>query len=88
MFIQLLSEFLGTLLLILSILVTGNPLVIGATLAICVFFLGPPSGSHVNPAVSLTFYLKGALSLQEFIGYLLAQIAGGAAALYTYKAFL
>lgn len=88
MYLQLLAEFLGTMLLMLSILATGNAIVIGATLALCIFLLGSTSGSHVNPAVSVAFFLKGALSVNELIGFIIAQVLGSTAAFYTYKAFL
>lgn len=88
MYLELLAEFLGALLLVLSIFVTGNAIVIGATLALVVFLLGSTSGAHVNPAVSLAFWLKGALSNLELAGYMAAQLLGGAAALYTYRVFL
>jgi aquaporin Z len=68
-------------------LATGNFAVIGATLAVVIYLLGKISGGHVNPAVSLAFYLKGALSMTEFVGYVVAQLLGGAVSYYTYKVF-
>lgn len=85
--LPILSEFLGAFLLILSILATGNAFVIGATLAVIILLIGGVSGAHVNPAVSIAMYLKGALSLNEFAVYTAAQLAGGASALYAYKSF-
>jgi aquaporin Z len=82
----LIAEFLGTFLLLLSILVTGNFLVIGAALALIVFLIGGISGAHVNPAVSLAFYMKGALSMTELLSYIAVQMAGGAGALVAFKA--
>lgn len=84
--LPLIAEFLGTLFLLLSILVTGNFLVIGAALAAIVFLLGGISGAHVNPAVSLTFYLKGALSMTELVSYVAVQLAGGASAFALFNA--
>ena len=86
--LPLIAEFLGTFLFLLSILVTGNPLVIGATLALIIWLLSKISGGHVNPAVTLAFFLKGTLSTNEFVGYLASQILGGVASLYTYKMFV
>jgi glycerol uptake facilitator-like aquaporin len=83
--LPLLAEFLGTFLLVMSILASGNALVIGATLGLVVLLLGGVSGAHVNPAVSIAMLLKGAMGTLEFVTYSAAQLAGGAAALYAYK---
>jgi len=85
-YLPLVAEFFGTFLLLMSIFATGNALVIGATLALDVYLLGGISGSHVNPAVSLAMLMKGAISTTEFMTYSMAQLAGGAAAWYAYKA--
>jgi aquaporin Z len=81
------SEFAGTFLLLLSILATGNAFIIGATLAIIIVLIGATSGGHVNPAVSLAMYVKGALSLNELIAYIASQTLGGVAAVYAYRSF-
>jgi aquaporin Z len=38
---------------------------------------GKRSGAHFNPAVTLTFFRLGKLSLQDTFGYILAQFLGG-----------
>ncbi|WFU20110.1 MIP/aquaporin family protein [Bradyrhizobium sp. CB3481] len=57
----------------------GNTLPTGAILVVLITILGPVSGAHFNPAVSLVFALKGELTPRETPLYILAQIAGGIA---------
>ena len=86
--LPLIGEFLGTFLFVISILVTGNPVVIGAVLALVIWLLSKISGGHVNPAVSLAFLLKGNLSYTEMAAYTLAQLVAAAASVYAYKALV
>ena len=84
---QLLGEFLGTFLLMLSILASGgNPLVIGATLALIVHLIGKISGGACNPAVALGMYLGGSINLKFLTTFIIVQLIGAAAAVYTYHA--
>jgi glycerol uptake facilitator-like aquaporin len=86
--VALLAEFLGTFLLVLSILASGgNAYAIGGTLAVVILLIGKLSGGHVNPAVSAAMYAKGSLSLNEFAAYAVSQVAGGVASLYAYRVF-
>ena len=86
---SLAGEFLGTYLLVLSVFASGgNPIVIGLTLAIIVFLIGGVSGANVNPAVSLAGLLNGFMDGTKFISYVVVQLAGGAAAYYTYKTLM
>ncbi len=39
--------------------------------------LGRRSGGHINPAVTLAFWLRGAVHRHDLVGYVLAQLAGG-----------
>jgi glycerol uptake facilitator-like aquaporin len=81
------AEFVGTFFFLLSILASaGSPLVIGAVLALVVFLIAGLSGGHVNPAVSFMTYLNGGMRPSEMLGYVVSQLAGGAAALYAFKA--
>lgn len=85
-FTAYLAEFFGTFLLLISILATGNALVIGLTLALVIFLVGGLSGAHVNPAVSVAMLLNGSLSATELVMYAAVQIAGAAAAVYVFNA--
>jgi glycerol uptake facilitator-like aquaporin len=86
------AEFIGTLILVSAVLGPGfmasnlgvSPgfaLVMAAVTVVAVLFvlitvLGPISGAHLNPAVSLALLLQGRLSTGSFAGYVLAQIVG------------
>jgi len=61
-----------------------NSLATALGLAVLILMLGPVSGAHVNPAVSLADWVlgrrrAGGLRLTDLGAYLLAQIAGGVA---------
>ena len=80
-----LAEFLGTLVFIYVILATGNPLAIGATLALVILFTSSISQGHMNPAVSIAMASAGKLPMGDLVPYCLAQILGGLSALELYK---
>jgi aquaporin Z len=80
-----LVEFLGTLFFLYVILATGNAVAIGAALAIAIMIGGNMSGGNYNPAVSIMMVAAGKLNSQDLIPYILAQVAGGLAALEIYK---
>jgi glycerol uptake facilitator-like aquaporin len=55
----------------------GNTLPTGAILVVLILALGPISGAHFNPAVSLVMGLRKEHPWREFIPYAGAQIVGG-----------
>lgn len=55
----------------------GNTLPTGAILVVLILTLGPVSGAHLNPAVSLIESMMGGLRWREFAPYTIAQIVGG-----------
>jgi glycerol uptake facilitator-like aquaporin len=57
----------------------GNTLPTGAVLVVLITILGPISGAHFNPAVTMVFAIRRELMSAEALGYILAQIAGGIA---------
>lgn len=82
---KFLVEFLGTMFFLYVILATGNWLAIGAALAIAVLVGGKISGGNYNPAVSVMMVSAGKLPKNDLIPYILAQVAGGLAALELHK---
>jgi aquaporin Z len=82
-----LVEFLGTLFFLYIIISTGSAIAIGAALALVIYLGGKISGGNFNPAVSVMMVMAGKLPKQDLIGYILAQILGGLAALELYKRF-
>ena len=55
----------------------GNTIATGAILYVLITLLGPISGAHFNPAVTLVFALKRELAWTLALGYVLVQIGGG-----------
>lgn len=49
----------------------------GFVLMALAYTLGPVSGAHVNPAVTMGFLVSGRMKLGEAIGYWVAQFVGG-----------
>jgi aquaporin Z len=65
--------------------VIATALAFGLVLLVLVYAIGPISGCHVNPAVTIGFLVARRISLSDAIGYWIAQFAGaiaGAAALF------
>ena len=82
-----LAEFLGTAFFVYIILSTGNPLAIGAALALAILITSPISGGHINPAVSIVMASAGKMQVNDLIPYCLAQIFGGLVALELFKRY-
>jgi arsenate reductase len=95
---RLLAEFLGTGLLVAVVVGSGiaaqtlsadaglelfeNAVVTAAGLAVLILVLGPVSGAHFNPVVSMADWWLGhrrrnGLTLRDLAGYVPTQIAGG-----------
>jgi glycerol uptake facilitator-like aquaporin len=54
----------------------ANALATGAALVVLITVLGPVSGAHLNPAVTLVFLLRGDAAPATAAAYVLAQVAG------------
>ncbi|TCZ78392.1 aquaporin [Lysobacter sp. N42] len=93
---RLFAEFLGTALLLATVVGSGvmgmelsggnrgvallaNAGATAAALYVLIVLLGPVSGAHMNPAVSLVARLRGELDARTLAGYVLAQVAGAVA---------
>ncbi len=55
----------------------GNTIPTGAILVVLITILGPVSGAHLNPAVTLVFALRRTIAAPLAAAYALAQVAGG-----------
>jgi arsenate reductase len=89
------AEFVGTAFLLAAIVGSGimaetlstdpglqllqNALATAGALTAMILALGPVSGAHLNPAVTLADRAFGGLTNRETIGYVTAQISGGIA---------
>ena len=82
-----LAEFLGTGFFVYVILATGNPLAIGAALALIILITSNISGGHINPAVSVVMASVGKIDTSDLIPYIVSQILGGLVALEVYKRY-
>ncbi|MBR0710277.1 aquaporin [Bradyrhizobium liaoningense] len=92
---RLAAEALGTGILVATVVGSGimaetltrdvalallcNTLPTGAILVVLITVLGPISGAHFNPAVTLVFTGRRELPVNEAALYIVAQIAGGIA---------
>ncbi len=82
------AEFIGTFMLVFfgcgTAMVVGTEgagylivaLAFGLAIVVIAYSVGNISGGHVNPAVSLAMWLRGDITLQEFGGYVVAQLLG------------
>ena len=85
------AEFIGTMLLVF--IATGTIVVdqitggaighvgicisVGLLITALIYSIGNVSGAHMNPAVSIGFFVARRLKLKQLICYLSAQLAGG-----------
>lgn len=84
------AELIGTMMLVIGGVGTavlagdsvghlGIALAFGLTLAFLVYAIGPISGCHVNPAVTLGLLATGKIALLDAIAYVIAQCIGAIA---------
>ena len=56
--------------------VAATALAFGLTLIALVYAIGPVSGCHINPAVTMGFLAAGRMKVAEGLAYMVAQVAG------------
>jgi glycerol uptake facilitator-like aquaporin len=61
----------------MAIALLGNTIPTGAILVVIITILGPVSGAHFNPAVTLVFAARGDMTWREVLPYILVQCVGG-----------
>ena len=66
-----------------AVALLGNTIPTGAILVVLITVLGPVSGAHFNPAVTLVFAGRGAFPWPDVFPYALAQCLGGIAGTVT-----
>ena len=85
MLTKFISEFIGTFFFLAVILATGEAIPIAIALGGAIFLTAKISGGNLNPAVSTMLFAKGDLDAPTYIGYVIAQVLGGLAALLFFK---
>lgn len=80
-----LVELIGTFIFLSVILITGEAIPIGLTLAAMIYWGGKISGGAFNPAVTLALYLNKKLNTVQLFGYMIAQFIGAVLAFYFFK---
>lgn len=61
----------------IAVALLANTIAIGAILVVLITALGPISGAHLNPAVTLAFALRREITVNEAGQFVIAQIVGG-----------
>ncbi len=90
---RLVAELLGTMMLVAAVVGSGimattltddvavqlllNAVATVAALGVLIWTLGPISGAHFNPAVTMVAAARREMGAAEGLGYVVAQLAGG-----------
>jgi len=81
-------EFITVAIIIVIIFATGDPIAIGVGFAALIFFAANTSGGHLNPAVTVSMYAAGKVSLTQSAYYIIAQLLGALTGYWFYKTFI
>jgi glycerol uptake facilitator-like aquaporin len=65
-----------------AVALLGNSIATGSGLYVLIVLLGPISGAHFNPVVSLMFWKLGHLSLNKLLAYWVCQFSGAIAGIW------
>ena len=90
------AEFLGTFFLVFFgvtsfISMSGNDMLLegtitlGLTLFVLVHILGPVSGCHLNPVITIPTFISGKMKQDDMIAYIIAQIIGATLGFILFK---
>lgn len=60
----------------IAVALLGNTIPTGAMLVVLIAMLGPISGAHFNPAVTLVFRVKGEINSADTLAYIAVQLGG------------
>ena len=82
---ELLIEYVGSVFFFFVIMATGNPLAIGAALAMVAYLGGPISGGNYNPAVTLMMVLSRKQPLNTLFTYMIVQFLAAFTVTELYK---
>src|ERR1700748_1296667 len=66
----------------------GIAFAFGISVVVMCYAIGPISGCHINPAITIAMLVAGKISAKDTVGYVIAQMAGatlGAAVLYAFQ---
>lgn len=84
---RLAAELIGTFMLVSAVLggavVSGNaaglgvPFAVGLSVMVMIYAVGPISGGHFNPAVTIGLTAAQRFDAKDIVPYVLAQLAGG-----------
>lgn len=66
----------------IAVALLGNTMATGAMLFVLISMLGPISGAHFNPAVSLVMWLRKELSGKLLLAFIAVQLAAGVAGVW------
>ena len=90
------AEFMGTFFLVFfgvtsfismsgeDMLLEGT-ITLGLTLFVLVHILGPVSGCHLNPAITIPVFMSGKMKQEDTIAYIIAQIMGATLGFILFK---
>ncbi len=87
------AELIGTAVLVFmgcgSVVIAGEKvgflgiaLAFGLSVLVMVYAIGPISGCHINPAITIAMLAAGKIKAKDALGYIIAQFIGGIAAAF------